>query len=113
MKLSTRETRRARDAIDLARRYRQTFPVILRSGLTVREMECLLAIAIRERATATEVSDDLDRDLPSISRTMHRLRSRGLVSRIEIKGRAEPHALTDAGARSVQAFLNRRRGIDA
>lgn len=32
MKLSTRETRRARDAIDLARRYRQTFPVILRSA---------------------------------------------------------------------------------
>lgn len=105
MKLSTRETRRARDAIDLARRYRQTFPVILRSGLTVREMECLLAIAVHGRATATEVSGELGRDVPAISRTLRRLRRLGLVARVQIKGRAEPHTLTDAGYEIVKSFL--------
>ena len=105
MKLDPREARLARDAIGLARVYRQAFQVRRRGDLGVREMESLLVIAIRGSATATEVSYELGRDLPSISRSLRRLRNLGLVSPVRAKGRAEPHVLTEAGYQNVKRFL--------
>jgi len=85
------------------------------SDLDIPQWRVLVILASQDRMTATEVATAASMDKVRISRTVARLKEKGLVQErgCERDGRARRYRLTDAGRRLYRALLPKVRACEA
>jgi DNA-binding MarR family transcriptional regulator len=105
--VSKAERQEIRRLLRVVRAYRAAFSG-LEAGLSGRDLEVLLILAVDGPCSGAEISRGLDRDRAATSRALARLRALKLVRRTPAASRAQLNQLTSRGHSQIQRILRSR-----